>query len=288
MIKIVGNSGCPVEIVQDESCHTFVRKSCISKSSARLIRQIQKQENFKHDLIKSPKVLRQKIDEDRYIVEMQYVKSLDFVTFTGNSDIESYNRVSNVIVDFVKEEFERATIMKFPKTDWENKVFDVSKKISDQNKMSDSDLRKINDFLLKDLPEEILVGNCHGDLTFSNILIGENNEVFFIDFLDPPVESPYEDFAKILQDTSHLWSVHHFNGACDKAGVRIRWNYFERLLFEKVFPLIDLHTLKKIQVLSLFRIVPYTEKIDILGFLLDSISKEISIASNTTMRGRVK
>lgn len=287
MIKIVGNSGCPVEIVQDSENLPIVRKSCNLQISDRLFQQIKKQTDFKHSMIKSPKVERQIIDNDRYVVEMQYVKSLDFVTFTGTSTNENYEKVCDVITDFIKEEFDSSSFQRFPVEDWGRKVLEVSKKSFDQNKVNRETLLEIENFLLSELPRDILVGKCHGDLTFSNILISESNEVFFIDFLNPPIETPYEDFAKILQDTEHQWSVHHYNGACDKSGVKIRWKYFENLMFEKLKSSIDLKTLKKIQVLSLFRIVPYTEKSHILGFLLDSIIKEISFASNTTMRGRV-
>jgi aminoglycoside phosphotransferase len=283
MIKIVGNSGCPVEIIQNDSGLPFVRKSCSIESSSRLIQQIKKQIDFQHESIKSPHVIRQFTDNDRYFAEMQYVRSLDFVTFTGTSTNESYERVCSSIVDFVKDEFMKSTIEKFPAESWNVKVSEVCKKVFDQRKISYETLNEIKSFLLSDLPEEILVGKCHGDLTLSNVLISESNEVFFIDFLNPPIESPYEDVAKILQDTTHQWSVHHFSGSCDRSGIAIRWNHFENLLFERLKSLIDMHTLKKIQVLSLLRIVPYTEKSHILRFLTDSILKEISIASNITM-----
>ncbi len=285
MIKIVGNSGCPVEIVQDDAGLPFVRKSCSVDGSSRLIQQIKKQVDFQHEDIKSPHVIRQFIDGDRYFVEMQYVRSLDFVTFTGTSTNESYEKVCRSIVDFVKDEFAKSAIKKFPSESWSIKVSEVCRKVFEQRKLSYESLRDVESFLLNDLPQEILVGQCHGDLTLSNILIGESDEVFFIDFLNPPIESPYEDVAKILQDTTHHWSIHHFNGACDRSGVAIRWNHFENLMLERLKSIVDMHTLKKIQVLSLLRIVPYTEKSHILRFLTDSILKEISIASNTTMRG---
>jgi len=287
MIKIVGNSGCPVDIVQDSENLPIVRKSCNLEISDRLSQQIKKQVDFNHTLIKSPKVIKQIIDNDRYIVEMQYVKSFDFVTFTGISSNETYEKVCDIITDFIKDEFEESLLQQFPIERWERKVLDVSKKAFDQKKVNHETLLNIENFLLNDLPSNILTGKCHGDLTFSNVLISENNEVFFIDFLNPPIETPYEDFAKILQDTEHQWSVHHYNGSCDKSGVKIRWKYFENLMFDKLKSSIDLKTLKKIQALSLFRIVPYTEKNHILGFLLESIIKEISFASNITMRGRV-
>lgn len=284
MIRIIGNSGCPVEIVQGLNDAPLVRKSCDLQGSDRLARQMKKQSEFNHSVIKSPTVIKQGFSSDRFIVEMQYIKSLDFVTFTGTSTNESYEKVSDIITEFIKEEFENSSLSKFPTDKWESKIFDVSKKSFDQRKLKLSDLRQIENFLLTDTPNEILIGRCHGDLTLSNVLIGENDEVVFIDFLDPPIESPYEDLSKILQDTTHQWSIHHYNGACDKSGVKIRWKYLENMMFDKLKSYVDIHALKKIQVMSLFRIVPYTEKHHILGFLLDSISKEISIASNTTLR----
>ena len=44
---------------------------------------------------------------------------------------------------------------------------------------------------------EIPVGFCHGDFTFSNMIISENGDLCLIDFLHTFCESPLQDYAKV-------------------------------------------------------------------------------------------
>ena len=58
------------------------------------------------------------------------------------------------------------------------------------------------------LPREIIlpIGICHGDLTLSNILCGQN-QLIFIDWLDSFIDTPLIDIAKLRQDTRFYWSL---------------------------------------------------------------------------------
>ena len=51
----------------------------------------------------------------------------------------------------------------------------------------------------------IPTGYCHGDLSFENILVHQSN-LYFIDFLDSFIETPYLDLSKLLLDILVLWS----------------------------------------------------------------------------------
>lgn len=61
---------------------------------------------------------------------------------------------------------------------------------------------------LNALPEKILIpmGNCHGDLTLSNVIVNAANGVTLIDFLDTFLETPLQDLAKVNQDYLYGWS----------------------------------------------------------------------------------
>lgn len=59
---------------------------------------------------------------------------------------------------------------------------------------------------------KVPVGQCHGDLTFANMLVDtENREFCMFDFLDCFVESPLQDIAKLLQDARHQWFLTQTN-----------------------------------------------------------------------------
>ena len=52
----------------------------------------------------------------------------------------------------------------------------------------------------------VSVGFCHGDLTFSNLLVNaKSRRIALFDFLDSFVESPLQDLAKLRQDTAYFW-----------------------------------------------------------------------------------
>ena len=64
---------------------------------------------------------------------------------------------------------------------------------------------------------KVPIGNCHGDLTFANMLVDtENREFCMFDFLDCFVESPLQDIAKLLQDARHQWFLTQTNIPEDK------------------------------------------------------------------------
>ena len=76
--------------------------------------------------------------------------------------------------------------------------------------------------VFNELDEEINipVGQCHGDLTFSNILFNGNN-YYLIDFLDSFLESPLLDLVKIRQDSNYGWSQLMYGHDFDSVRMRI-------------------------------------------------------------------
>lgn len=49
-------------------------------------------------------------------------------------------------------------------------------------------------------------GRCHGDMTFSNVLVDQQGKLVLVDFARQLFQSPAWDVAKLRQDTRHCWS----------------------------------------------------------------------------------
>jgi hypothetical protein len=219
---------------------------------------------------------------------MEYIRGDDFITYTNSASKEEFEKTVSILIDFISSEFENSKLENFPYDVWESKVKSVINVCKDQNHFSSSMLEELDAFLLEQLPEKIHIGNCHGDLTFSNVIVERFDRVCVFDFLDPPFETPYEDVAKFLQDANFFWSINKHLGSFDKTRVKIYWSHASEMLLEKIGAMCDLKTLRKFQVLGLLRILPYTTDLTLIQFLKESLNKEVKNDSFTSVWRRVK
>jgi len=125
--------------------------------------------------------------------------------------------------------------------------------------------------------EKIIVpiGECHGDLTFCNIISGD--KTYFIDFLPCYVESPLCDMVKLRQDTLHGWSSQFIQTRDEK-----KWD----LELDKIFSKYDFYNKYYwlFSFINLLRIVPYAKTKTINKYL----DKEIEFAfSNIDLCRRI-
>lgn len=115
------------------------------------------------------------------------------------------------------------------------------------------------------MDSKIPKGWNHGDFSFENILISrESEEVYVIDFLDSPVETPLIDLGRLYLDLSLGWwnSSNRIN------------EFSDQLLFLKASTesivtkkKIDLKVLNLFSFLAVLRILPYTKNPIRLGYL---------------------
>jgi len=144
-------------------------------------------------------------------------------------------------------------------------------------------LKKIQ-LSLQSIPDQILLGECHGDLTFSNIIVERPGKICIFDFLNPPFETPYEDAAKFLQDAQFFWSIMKHKGNFDKTRVMIYWSYAESILRSELEKICDFNTLRKFQILGLLRIIPYTFDDKILQSLRKLVTNEVENDLSSSLR----
>jgi hypothetical protein len=275
-ILLPGNSRASIEILESAEFGLHVKKTCTGDTSFRLIRQIEKQKEFKNsERIRSPKVFDMKISKFSVEASMEYVRGQDFISFTNTASKKEFDLIVGILIDLIREEFKESIMTEFPIDIWNSKVNSVLRHCVEKHVFSQLDVDHIDNFLNQDLPKTILLGKCHGDLTFSNVIVETSNSVCIFDFLDPPISTPYEDAAKFLQDAQFFWSINKYIAHFDDVRVKIYWSHAADVLRDSLSEICDFELLRKFQVLGLLRILPYTEDESMIKFLADRLIKEV-------------
>jgi hypothetical protein len=279
-IKIKGHSGCEVVIINRDG------ESCIRKSTSdekyipRLQAQIKKQKFFNIGLqpIKVPEVYEEFHSNNGYTVEMEYAKGLDIFTYMESSSKAKIDTFVSVIMNLLIIEINLSEKKSFPKEIVLAKVYSIYNDYGFKNHSTISECcDRIIDIVEKSTFKSIPIGRCHGDLTFSNILVSRNGEaVYLIDFLDSFIESPIQDIVKLKQDTMYHWSMLKYEGVVDRVRISIIFKYIDNIINNFIkFAEIELKTIYVFQVVNLLRIIPYTKDSKLTKYLLDSINTEL-------------
>ncbi|MEY3200922.1 MAG: hypothetical protein RIR70_472 [Pseudomonadota bacterium] len=99
------------------------------------------------------------------------------------------------------------------------------------------------------------VGECHGDLTLSNVILSHSKGLLLIDFLTTFLDSPLQDLAKLRQELIYGWSFRKLDGQ-----LRTKGALFSRLAIpeytlhlQSLFP----DASRIFEILCLARIGPY-------------------------------
>lgn len=183
MIKLIGHSGCGVELLDIG----VVRKTASNiQYNGRLIKQMEKQRCFFHTSLKTPKILDSGYNKDGcFFFDMEYIK--------GDNLCAVFQRErTNNCLDIVRS-------LCFDKS----KVVDIKHDI--ESKLKSLNVNSDDFFMILDCNWSVPSGYCHGDLTFENIIVNDNG-IFLIDFLDSFVDMPIVDESKLLQDAFCYWS----------------------------------------------------------------------------------
>jgi len=126
---------------------------------------------------------------------------------------------------------------------------------------------------------------CHGDLTFSNIILSD--EIVLIDFLNTYYETPIQDVTKLMQEIHLKWSLLKYNKECDKTKINIIYNILKKELSQKIDDYCEKYyinpkTIWVFYIITLLRLIPYTKEL----FIIESIKKELENAESHLHDGR--
>ena len=212
-LRLQGRSGCAVTL-RETADGVIVRKHSRSRSyNSRLVRQCEKHESSIALLrglpgIAVPKVLDSGIDSESGLAwyDMEYIAGEKFSEFLVRLPVRELEQVFEHIVGLMRFEFTRSRTQETRQDIFIRKLRELSCVFaSDRDRFAFAEDRCLQ--LLGSIPDVPLRrGFCHGDLTFSNLIL-QDGIIYLIDFLDSFVESPFIDFVKLRQDTKHLWSL---------------------------------------------------------------------------------
>ncbi len=251
---INGNSNANIEQVY------FDNKLCIKKSSNdnRLFKQIEKQKNETSSLVKTPQIFSINYYE-KYVI-MDYIKNSSYIEQLNENNL-SY--ISNLLLKYILEEFSKSNYDIIDKSIIINKFYNTLNNCN-QYKLPD----KLKEYFVSEYNniKEIIIpiGKCHGDLTFSNILI-LNKDVYLIDYLDSYIETPILDVIKLRQDVKFHWSKL-------KATKQYNYTIFDYIntQIENTFNC-DNPIFKLLEILNYIRILPYCKDDKCYKFIIETI-----------------
>lgn len=114
----------------------------------------------------------------------------------------------------------------------------------------------------------------HGDLSFENILVTPRDaEVWCVDFLDSPIESPLIDVGRLLIDAEHGWwrTAYHVTGA-ELVGRQMISRSLRALCAQRN---VSDGTIGAMKAFAALRILPYSRDPARIAILTDVLKTEI-------------
>jgi hypothetical protein len=281
MIKIKGHSNFEVKIIKYNNKY-LIEKSSDLKNADRLQRQIDKQillynENFL-DNVNVPKVIKKIKSEFKIFYIMEYISfSENVIDFIYKGNCLKINWFYNQLINIVESYFRRCEIKRVNYKLLFNKLHSIQRNITNNKLIKADELKLVFNYLYENMEyisnQKIPIGICHGDLTFSNILVDNNRmQLYLIDFLDSFIESPLLDIVKIRQDTKYLWTLNLYNHNYDRNKTIIILNYLDRMI-DKYFQKYDFYVncYKYFQIINLLRVLQYSKNQAIADNLLKCI-----------------
>ncbi len=284
LLKLPGNSGCKVSIESYQG-NLVVKKSAPSPSYyARLERQRIKQEICKPEIsgVAIPKI----IQHDSSSFMMEYMPMLDHVDFFERATPIMIQSRIGLIERFVEAEISTAR--------WgylEPQVV-LCKLDEIEGRVPRGLWKDFYSITAKEIREnlvaamEIPIGQCHGDLTLSNVLFSmDESKIALLDFLDSFVESPVVDLIKLRQDTRHLWTSMRYPSSHDKGKIHLVNRWIDSILTNKFADYLNLEAFRVLEIMNYLRIAPYVSTAKEHAYLRDVLGDVLGggcHASNNT------
>jgi serine/threonine protein kinase len=234
-MKIRGHSCFDVKLEKLED-KIVISKSSSPEDFSRLSRQIEKQESFfskysKRFGAKTPKIIKNQ--NNKFYMEYIYF-SENFIDFSQKGNVRKTNWFLKNIFNIVEKYFSECNYSYIGKGILEEKINSVEKNISKNSHIEancpfvQESLKYLHENTERIESTAIPLGVCHGDFTFSNILIDHSNmDLYLIDFLDSFIESPMLDIVKIRQDTKFYWISQMYTDDFDKNSIFLTLKYMD-------------------------------------------------------------
>ncbi|MCF7861513.1 phosphotransferase [Candidatus Woesearchaeota archaeon] len=295
-IRINGHSNFSL-FLQKKKNGYFVEKSSKPKDADRLKRQCHKQEMYSGLMQEDPTIsvffeipeIISRNEDESFSFLMKYYNGNSILNVIELGDIYYMDILVDYISRFIRWEIKNSKAGLFEVDKLQHKLKSIRKTINtsleNTNKLKftnheaySKEMIKIIDRLIeissKFAGQNIPLGHCHGDLTFSNMIF--TNKIVLIDFLDSYIETPLQDVAKIMQEINLRWSLLMNHNGTDIAKVKIGYGYLKKKLDASLQSImtefkIDSRISSIFYMTTLLRIVPYIKDEKIY----EAVAKEI-------------
>ena len=226
--KLKGHSSCTL-FLESHDNKLYVRKTSSKDYRKRLIEQYIKQDNFSDPIIKKPEIISGSFSQDDSEFVMGYIDAPTFSEYVSSNTLEDILPKFRIILNWIKS----------------NNILDIAETSNIFDKLHCMNKTELK---TKFINNSISTSYCHGDLTFENILI-KNDDIYFIDFLDSSINCQEMDIAKLLQDILCGWSWRDSRIPISKCA----------LLYDEIvsaFPN-QITASRNLLLMNLYRILPY-------------------------------
>lgn len=259
-IQAASHSGASLKVRQENS--TFIVEKIIDSPSIRDKKAIIKQRDFSKlntstYIIESIPIISFLETEKKMTLSMPYIEGIggDVIANKGTKIIA--NNIKVALNSYLLDAVAKAKVQTIDKSIIIKKLDEIEAQLINTTFVHEA-INITRAFCTKDLT--LPVGQCHGDLTLSNMKISENHTLYLFDFLNSYIESPLQDAVKLIQDMVYGWSFRK-----QKSGLRLKG-----LLFcEAAYPnFIDSlftyypYEMKLLEIMTLLRIAPYIKADD--------------------------
>ena len=277
LLKNKAYSGDKVELLYDNNeKYIFKTWSDIDKGKKAIEKQIRfKNLNISGNcIVKTPTVFETKTLVDKeFQSKMSYIEGDCGIDIINRSSRQTILKVREVFGSIIYLNFERSKLIDVPIIKFVEKLSNV--KVNTRSLV----LKNLIDKLIKQISQmkyiSLPIGDCHGDLTMSNIIFSGSESIYLIDFLPSFVETSLWDIVKLEQDLIMGWS-HRYMQSAKKITAKI--------VFDKCIPN-QFHLIKsqwKVQTkilsaINLARIAPYVSDSLTEQWLIKNLTKEIKL-----------
>lgn len=272
-IEVIGNSGCKVEVVREDT-KLFVLKSTEDpKYLGRLALQAEKQKAASDMHVPNiivPKVYEITKSDAKTEVRMDYVYSQNYIDYFENAGVHEIDAFVEAMIAFVEQEIKQSPIAECANDVLVAKFEDVASQVAKRADYND-ELKELMAKARKKIANagalRVPMGVCHGDLTFSNVLFC-GQQYCLIDFLDSFIETPLQDIVKLRQDSQYLWSCLMYQQPYDALRLKLISEYVDERL-DKHFCQFDWYKkqYEVLQLMNMLRILPYAKEEKVVEYL---------------------
>ena len=265
-IQAASHSGASLEVIQEGNAYLVQKK--ISSSIDKNYNSILKQRNFQPLVTPSYHILAIPVldinkTESELCVSMPFIEGLggEQVAYRGSKTVAKNLKMA---LDFyLINSFSQSDDGSYPREAIQQKILSIKEQIVGRSSIYpgiDAHIEALSNYCDKDL--QLPIGDCHGDLTLSNLKVTEQNQLTLFDFLSCDINSPLQDAAKLIQDFEFGWSFRK-----EKESIRVKGDIFcdhAMPSFIKTLNRLFNYEMRVIEALTILRIAPYIQDNDLI------------------------